>query len=327
MDEVKFMFTKHIASNNMRKVMKFNFRDPKSIMNHTWLPFCGLRPAKCSGLLALYVDPIWKIKRFLNLGSEALIKADKKVIKDFVYGVIRVKREQMRLQQDFEDILSRFLVESNKDPNNMIDHDLKDIILNFMIAGKDTSAVTLSLFIYMLCKNPLVQEKVLQEIRDTININDDNEEHSVESFIAKISDSVLVKMHYLNAALTETLRLYPAVLMNGRCAEEDDTLPDGYKLRKGDGVYYMSYAMGRMPYIWGDDADDFKPERWIENGIFQNQSPFKFIAFHGWANYRVLKDLLRDGIFAVDGDKWRQQRKYFSHEFSTKVLKNFSSSY
>lgn len=51
-------------------------------------------------------------------------------------------------------------------------------------------------------------------------------------------------------------------------------------MKKGDGVYYMSYAMGRMPYIWGDDAQDFKPERWLQDGIFQPQSPFKFIAFH-----------------------------------------------
>ena len=38
-----------------------------------------------------------------------------------------------------------------------------------------------------------------------------------------------------------------------------------------------------------------------------------------------LKDLLGDGIFTVDGDKWRQQRKVSSHEFSTKVLRDFSS--
>lgn len=39
--------------------------------------------------------------------------------------------------------------------------------------------------------------------------------------------------------------------------------------------------MGRMSYIWGDDAEDFKPERWLnDNGIFQPQSPFKFVAFH-----------------------------------------------
>lgn len=67
---------------------------------------------------------------------------------------------------------------------------------------------------------------------------------------------------------------------DGRCAETDDILPDGFKLKKGDGVYYLAYAMGRMPYIWGDDAEDFRPERWLDNGIFQPESPFKFTAFH-----------------------------------------------
>jgi cytochrome P450 len=45
----------------------------------------------------------------------------------------------------------------------------------------------------------------------------------------------------------------------------------------------------------------------------------------GWYNYIILKDLLGDGIFTVDGDKWRQQRKISSHEFSTKVLRDSSS--
>ena len=67
---------------------------------------------------------------------------------------------------------------------------------------------------------------------------------------------------------------------DGRCAETDDILPDGFRLKKGDGVYYMAYAMGRMDYIWGDDAEEFRPERWLVNGIFQPESPFKFIAFH-----------------------------------------------
>lgn len=45
-------------------------------------------------------------------------------------------------------------------------------------------------------------------------------------------------------------------------------------------MYYMAYAMGRMQYLWGDDADEFKPERWLSNGVFQPESPFKFVAFH-----------------------------------------------
>jgi len=42
-------------------------------------------------------------------------------------------------------------------------------------------------------------------------------------------------------------------------------------------------------------------------------------------NYNNLNDLLGDGIFAVDGEKWRNQRKVSSYEFSTRVLRDFSS--
>lgn len=45
----------------------------------------------------------------------------------------------------------------------------------------------------------------------------------------------------------------------------------------------------------------------------------------GKVNYEVMKDLFGDGIFAVDGDKWKHQRKLASYEFSTKVLRDFSS--
>ena len=45
----------------------------------------------------------------------------------------------------------------------------------------------------------------------------------------------------------------------------------------------------------------------------------------GQYNYSLLNDLLGDGIFTVDGHKWRQQRKVSSYEFSTKVLRDFSS--
>lgn len=115
-------------------------------------------------------------------------------------------------QSDKEDILSRFLLESKKDSSNMTDKYLRDIILNFMIAGKDTSANTLSWFFYMLCKNPLIQEKVAQEV---INVTSTSQESNLnlDEFVSNISDATLDKMHYLHAALTETLRLYPAVPM------------------------------------------------------------------------------------------------------------------
>ena len=53
---------------------------------------------------------------------------------------------------------------------------------------------------------------------------------------------------------------------------------------------------------------------------------FLQIFVQGLYNYHNLKDLVGDGIFAVDGKKWREQRKLLSHEFSTKMLRDFSIS-
>lgn len=59
----------------------------------------------------------------------------------------------------------------------------------------------------------------------------------------------------------------------------DDLLPDGTKVKKGSLVVYVAYAMGRMTALWGADACDFKPERWLKDGVVQPESPFKFTAF------------------------------------------------
>ncbi|CAK8560971.1 unnamed protein product [Lathyrus sativus] len=239
-----------------------------------------------------YVDPFWSLKKLLNLGGEAKLKNNVKLIDEFVNGVIKTKKKQLALQQDSnvkEDILSRFLMESEKGGTNISDKYLRDIILNFMIAGKDTTANTLSWFFYMLCKNPLVEDKIVQEIKDVTCCSDESEV-KIDEFVVNLRDEIVDKMHYLHAALTETLRLYPVVAIDGRTADAPDVLPDGYKLEKGDGVYYLAYAMGRMTSIWGEDAEEFRPERWINEGIFQPESPFKFVAFHGGPRMCLGKD-------------------------------------
>ena len=68
-------------------------------------------------------------------------------------------------------------------------------------------------------------------------------------------------------------------MQDGKYVVKDDILADGFQVKKGDFVSYVPYAMVRMTFLWGNDAKEFKPERWIENGIFHPQSPFKFTAF------------------------------------------------
>ena len=69
------------------------------------------------------------------------------------------------------------------------------------------------------------------------------------------------------------------MVQNAKEAVDDDILPTGTVVRKGDMVMFQAYGMGRMPYVWGPDASEFKPERWIRNGTFQPESPFKYVAF------------------------------------------------
>lgn len=80
----------------------------------------------------------------------------------------------------------------------------------------------------------------------------------------------------------------------------DDVLPNGYNVRKGDIVFYQPYAMGRMEYLWGKDAETFRPERWLnENGAFQPESPFKFTAFQ--VNEKVLKSTDSSFLYSQNG--------------------------
>lgn len=48
-----------------------------------------------------YVDPFWKLKRFLNIGCEATLKRNVKIIDDFVHGVIKTRKAQLALQQEY----------------------------------------------------------------------------------------------------------------------------------------------------------------------------------------------------------------------------------
>ncbi|CAD6342320.1 unnamed protein product [Miscanthus lutarioriparius] len=233
-------------------------------------------------VLYRFFDLSWKLKRLLNISSEATMKGSIRTIDGFVYGVIDRKIEQMgRDQQEFakkEDILSRFLMERESDPGCFDNKYLRDIILNFVIAGRDTTAGTLSWFLYVLCRNQHIQDRVAREVRAAATTGD--RDVGVQEFVAFLTEDAISRMQYLHAVLTETLRLYPAVPIDVKCCFSDDTLPDGYAVKKGDMVNYQPYPMGRMEFLWGADAEEFRPERWLDDdGVFVPESPFKFTAF------------------------------------------------
>ena len=130
------------------------------------------------------------------------------------------------MEQVRDDILSRFIKLSEDPSNKLTEKNLRDIVLNFVIAGRDTTATTLSWFIYMIVTHSHVAEKLFSELVDfeknrakEKNVGllpyDPLEEEEflkrVEQFSGFLDYDSLSALSYMHACITETLRLFPAV--------------------------------------------------------------------------------------------------------------------
>lgn len=124
------------------------------------------------------------------------------------------------------DILSRFIELSEDPEGNLTDKSLRDIVLNFVIAGRDTTATTLTWAIYMIMTNARVAEKLYSELKDFEEVQareerisllpcdlEDPESYNRRAvqFAGLLNYDSLGRLYYLHAVITETLRLYPAV--------------------------------------------------------------------------------------------------------------------
>ncbi|KAI5070362.1 hypothetical protein GOP47_0014705 [Adiantum capillus-veneris] len=225
-------------------------------------------------------NPFWELKKALNIGNERFLKQEMKVVNSFTTDVIRTRRAELQGKDEGKpDLLSRFMAYDVGQPGAFDDKELRDAILNFVIAGRDTSAITLSWFIYCVCNHPHVAERVFEETVEVLGLQERTQTYSFEEVAERLSYETLSKMHYLHAALTETLRLYPAVPRDGKLVACDDVLPDGTRVKCGDRIAYVPYSMGRMEFLWGEDALTYNPDRWLRDGVFQPESPFKFASF------------------------------------------------
>ncbi|XP_039127012.1 cytochrome P450 94A1-like [Dioscorea cayenensis subsp. rotundata] len=200
----------------------------------------------------------WQTMKLLDIGYEKTLRKSVAVVHDYAMKMI-LKRKELKLNSDF-DILSHF--ESEKETN---DGFLRDVLIGYALTGREMVSSALSWFFWLLSSAPEVEEKILKE---------------VEEVKAKQGYEKLREMQYLHAALTESMRLYPPVAMNTVDCMEDDMLPDGTFVGKGWFVSYNTYAMGRLKELWGEDCDVFRPERWLKDGIFRPESPFKYPIFH-----------------------------------------------
>ncbi|KAJ1551498.1 hypothetical protein HK405_014392, partial [Cladochytrium tenue] len=187
---------------------------------------------------------------------------------------------------------------------------LADYVINFIIAGRDTTAQALSWTFLMLHRHPEAREALLAEIDATLpplspEDGDEEEQDGVDGAAAAEDHHATYEqlrgLRYANAVFHETLRLYPSVPVEMKQANRADVLPCGATVPKGALVSWSPYAMGRSPRIWGPDAAEFRPERWLEGGqAAATKSAFEYTVFNGGPRTCLGKSMAElEGVFVL----------------------------
>ncbi|CAL4908454.1 unnamed protein product [Urochloa decumbens] len=226
------------------------------------------------------VHVLWKLKRLLNVGEERELRRAIRLVDALAAEVIRQRR---KLAASGDDLLSRFMGSINDDKY------LRDIVVSFMLAGRDTVASGLTAFFLLLSDHPDVADAIRDEVSRVVAAGGGHE-HDGGGHPAA-SERLIKDMHYVHAALYESMRLFPPVQFDSKFAAGDDTLPDGTFVARGTRVTYHAYAMGRMESVWGPDCAEFRPERWLRDGRFVPESPYRYPVFQGGVRVCVGKEL------------------------------------
>ncbi|KAF9160853.1 hypothetical protein DFQ26_005127 [Actinomortierella ambigua] len=237
-----------------------------------------------------FLNPLWRITEVFS-GNARRMRQAVAVIDQYAFDAIRNRKRETeeerarRQSHGREDLLDLFLKYRDDEDKALGDVELRDVYVNFIIAGRDTTAQALSWMYYEVMKNPTVQENLWKEI-DRINQ-------------PKATYEMLTKeMRYSHAVFLESLRLYPPVPRNLKTAVADDVLPNGVQVKAGDRIMFSTYSIGRNRSVWGPQAREFLPERWFEGNTTE-----------------IEKGLL-DHHASVTGE-WPKVRKESQYKFSS----------
>ncbi|CAI0454904.1 unnamed protein product [Linum tenue] len=228
-----------------------------------------------------HIVPVWmlRLQNWFQVGTEKRMRRSWRAMDRFLYRCVKTRKQELALAnndkskgKDYHqprprfDLLTQCLMveedgegEGEAVVEKQSDKFLRDTALTLILAGKETISSGLVWLLWLVATHPHVERAILDEIEQFVAVN------GKAAFWSK-GELTTNKMVYLHAAICETLRLYPPVPFQHRCAMGEDLLPSGHRVRKGARMIFSICSMARMPQIWGEDCAEFKPERWIDRG-------------------------------------------------------------
>ncbi|GAU47785.1 hypothetical protein TSUD_12700 [Trifolium subterraneum] len=226
---------------------------------------------------------IWKLQKWLQIGQAKKNKVAEEHLHQFIYNSISYYKGDE--DGDESSYLLKEIMKEGLGNGEKAEEYIRDTTLNLLGAGSGTVSSGLSWFFWLVSTHPIVEAKIIQEIKNNCLTQEEN-------FVTNLSVEMLEKLVYLHGAISEALRLYPPLAFQHKCAIKDDTLPSGDHVSPNTKLIFSMYAMGRMEQIWGEDCMEFKPERWIsDRGHIIKVPSYKFIAFNAGPRSCIGKDI------------------------------------
>ncbi|CAE6505782.1 unnamed protein product [Rhizoctonia solani] len=206
------------------------------------------------------------------------MKGPRQTVDAYIMPIVKEAMERKQVATQGEDdgtnTFLEYLVTVSDDPSL-----IRDTLVSFLLAGRDTSASLLTFVTYVLALHPDVYRQLSEEIKKFAH----------EDRLCTFEE--IRSMRYLRATINETLRLFPSVPFNiRRSIGSPSILPSGLSgARHGLFLYprcsvtYSPLHIHRRKDIWGEDAEDFRPERWFadDSKRVHVSNPFAFIPFNG----------------------------------------------
>ncbi|XP_072932370.1 cytochrome P450 4C1-like [Epargyreus clarus] len=145
------------------------------------------------------------------------------------------------------------------------DREIREQVDTMIVGGHDTSASVLMYTLLLIGSYPEVQEKILEELHQVFGDEDRD-----------ATKTDLSQLIYMEAVLKESMRIYPIVPVTARYLDRNVKLRN-CTLSAGRTCFMFVYGIHRHP-MWGPDAEEFKPERWM-NPATLPECPTAFAGF------------------------------------------------
>ena len=206
-----------------------------------------------------------------------------------------IKQKQANMKGKEDDILSTAIRSGNFTNSDLMDHSR-----NIMSGGYESTATILTWAVYLLCQHQGVQDRLREEI------------HTHTGYAAKnshivVDSSQIDRLQYLHAVCNEVLRLYPSFPLFYRTNVADVTIGRRH-IPKGTNFTLAPCIVNKSTALWGPDAEDFNPERWLDVGKSNAEGPRNIYAFstfsHGPRNcpgQKLARQELACGLVALIG--------------------------